>query len=278
MLLENAMTIPSPEDEERHYAQRTNLLYKLSDRAFLEGLDLNTQFFQFTPGKCIAVPSTEYAEANRRAYVFSWACFDQEFNEPVVYIILFTQDDHEQIFDVNSADFEKFVDTVRHIAARAPENLMGIAVRLDESFRTLYPKTLKRIRIGPLVSPLFYQGAVELEETSLAARILPAFTRAGSAVDDFVMLFDVEAVLSVREEASQVSRSYGYEKVRQIYQVVDNIREMKRRGVSSLSRYVILPHWLCQHITEDDLANLPELHETSRLAYRIEEGELTDVG
>jgi hypothetical protein len=277
MILESVMMAPSVEDEERHQARLINLLYKLSDRAYLEGLDINTQFFQFTPGKLSLVPASEYAETGRRAYVFSWACFDQESNEPVVYTMLFTQDDHETVFDTASADFEKFMDTVRNIAARAPENLLAIAVRLDESFRTLYPKTIKRVRIGPLVSPLLYQGARMIDEASLAGRILPVFKRAGSGLEDFVLLFDVEAVISVREEVSSLSRQYGYEKSRQVYLVNESMSQMKRRGVSTLKLYAIMPHWLRQHLTEGDFENLPELREAELLAYQINEKGLNHV-
>ena len=278
MILEIVMSVPSEEDTERHQARSINLLYKLSDRAYLEDLDINTQFFQFTPGKLVLVPVSEYAEAGRRAYVFSWACFDQESNEPVVYTMLFTQDEHETVFDIASADFEKFKDTVRNIAARAPESLLAIAVRLDESFRTLYPKTIKRVRVGPLVSPLLYQRAGTLDEASLASRILPVFKRAGSDLEDFVLLFDVETVVSVREEASPLFRQYGYEKNRQIYLVNESVREMKRRGVSTLHLYAIMPHWLRQHLTEGDLANLPELREATLLAYQLNEKGFSHVG
>lgn len=116
-----------------------------------------------------------------------------------------------------------------------------------------------------------------IDEASLAGRILPVFKRAGSGLEDFVLLFDVEAVISVREEVSSLSRQYGYEKSRQVYLVNESMSQMKRRGVSTLKLYAIMPHWLRQHLTEGDFENLPELREAELLAYQINEKGLNHV-
>ncbi|MBI2030483.1 hypothetical protein HYT05_02570 [Candidatus Kaiserbacteria bacterium] len=277
IILESVMTVPRPGDEVSHIAKRVNRQYHLSERIFLEELNMNTQFYQFTPGKLRLVGDEEYREEGRRAYTYAWGCYDRLLNEPCVYTLLFTQDVHEAVFDTESAGFYKFIDTIRHIADRVPDNLKILAMMLDDGFMTLYPKRLNRVRIGPLVSPLFYQGDAAFEPESLAARILPVFKRAGSALDDFVLFFDVEGVESLGERPSEL-KEYGYEKPQQRFFVQEADAEMGRRGVSVLQKYVIMPHWLAQHLTAEDTHNLHELYGTSRLVYQQDEGVLTHVG
>lgn len=276
MLLENVMTIPELESEERHLAQRIHRLYQLSDRAFLEGLDIGVQFFTYTPGKLDVVAQDDYTEVGRRAYVYSWGTFEHERNAPILYTMLFGQDEHDPPFDISSAEFEKFRDTIGHITAHTPEKLSMVACQIDDSFRTLYPKTLKRILIGPLVSPLFYKGEGELDPKSLAARILPALRRAGSEDSDFVLFFDVEVVVSARE--SPPREQYGYTKVRQIYQI-DHVRsEVERLGASAVQRFVIMPMWLQQHLTEADIDQLPEFRGAQRLLSQNDREGVIHVG
>jgi len=281
LLLEHVMSVGSSTANEADTEKLNSYLWQISERAYLERLDLRVQFFQFTPGKLIPITSAEGHDGDdrRRSYMFSWGCYDAETNCPYVYIMLLEQELAEQPLDApDNPEYVKFLDTVRHIAARAPMNLMAIAARLDESFRTLYPKALKRLCVGPLVSPLLHKNIGAVDPSSLPARLQPIFERADVADNDYVLCFRVEYVMSEREERPRgLLSALSTQKAKQIFHVPKNDRELMRRGASAVVSYVLMSHQLRQHLLEEDLAAVPELVGATYLVYQTNGGEIVDV-
>jgi hypothetical protein len=281
LLLEHVMIVPSLEQEDDHVAKMHHYLWQISERAYLESLDLRVQFFQFTPGKLEQVPQDEFREEGRRSYTFSWGCYDPQTNRPSVYFMLFTQDETERPLDeVNNPEYAKFLDTVRHVAARAPKQLKVIGLGLDELFKNLYPKAIKRFNIGPLVSPMLYKGLGEgIGHDTFALWLLPLFERSELNDDDFVLLFNTEFVYSEREEVPEKFLPFGKQKVRQMFYVPKNDRELLRRGAGAFLPYALMPHRLRQHITPAMLETIPEFNNgTSLLVYGENNGEVINVG
>ena len=280
-LLDNLMAVPSEEDEAKHEEKRRNLLWQISERAYLESLDLKAQFFQFTPGKLFEIPSDEFAEEGRRAYVFSWGCYDVETNRPCVYFMIMTQDRGERpLHEENNPEYAMFLETIQAIATRAPTNLRAIAVRLDESFGPLYPKMLKRICVGPLISPMLHQTVetISTHKGSIEERLLPLFDRAELKSDEFRVLFRTEVVHSIREEMPHHLLPFNRPKVRQIFHVPKNDHELLKRGASAVAHYALLPHALRQHLGDEDLKHLPEFSGIEYLTCQPEEEEVINVG
>lgn len=281
LLLEHLMVVPQRGSEAKHTEIELGYLWQISERAYLEGLDIRKQFFQFTPGKLVPVPLEEFAEEGRRSYAFSWGCYDSESNRPSVYFMLLSQDERERpLHDANNPELVKFLETVQHIAARAPVNLSVIAIRLDESFKTLYPKALKRLSIGPLFAPMLSKGIGNgTMSDSFAHRLMPIFERAELPDNDFVLFFSTEFVYSEREEIPHQLLSFGKQKVRQIFHVPKNDRKLMRHGATAIRQYALMPHRLRQHLSQEDLSGIPELSDREYLVYGTEqEGEILNVG
>lgn len=278
MLLEHTMTAAGKvELEGAAHDTEQNLLWQISERAYLEGLDLRKQFYQFTPGKLLALPDGEFEDQGRRAYSFSWGCYDSETNRPYVYFMIITQDRSAPPLTETSPDYVKFLDTIQHIAARAPANLSAIAIRLDESFRTLYPKALKRICVGPLISPRIFAGQEVPPPETLAGRMLPIFERAEVAEDDFVIFFDTEYAFSSHEEVVQRLLPFGENKPRQIFHVPKNDQRLLKRGSATIVSHAIMPHRLRQQLSTVDPSIMPELSGVELFIYEPQ-GEIIRVG
>lgn len=258
------------------------LQWQFAERAYFDSLGLRQQFFRYTPGKLFEMdPVSVSAKEGRRAYQFSWGCYDSARNRPCVYFMLVEQDTTEKPLDgKDNPELERFLQTIDSIASRAPEELAPIAVRLDEAFRGLYPKALKRVCLGPLVSPLLWDGEAGAR-SELTSELMPLFKEAALEEKDFVLFFSTEMVMSGREEKPATLRSaLGLDKVRQIYDVPRTDRELVRRKASAYQDYCILPHRLRQHLTDDVRARIQEFASPNLvlLAYQRTEEGVVNVG
>ncbi|OHA21627.1 MAG: hypothetical protein A2849_02335 [Candidatus Taylorbacteria bacterium RIFCSPHIGHO2_01_FULL_51_15] len=278
----NHVMLATSETDRALFDDRSNQFrWEISERTYLEMLDLRTIFFTFTPGKLFPAEAGQWEkEKGRRAYHFSWGCYDAQTNRPYVYFILVTQDETERRLDEpNNPEYVKFLDGVRAIATRAPENLMGIAVSLDESFTHLYPKVLKRICIGPLVAPMLYKDVQDLSPKLIASRLLPMFERAKLTNEDFVLLLATEIVFSEREARGRSPLlSLTKSKMRQIFHVPKNDQILLRRGASVIQTYAIMPHRLRQHLEKEDFTGLAELRGAQFLTYEPQTEGVSHVG
>lgn len=258
----NFLMQPGTENPVRQYEEYRNLQWRVAERAYLESLDLRVQFFRFTPGKLFEVNSVIFSkEQNRRGYHFSWGCYDSTRNRPCVYFMLLTQDELEMPLDKrDNPEYVRFLQTIDNIASRAPEQLAAIAVRLDEAFRTLYPKALKRFCFGPLVSPLLLDGHDDDAQGSALARLLmPVMKEAELEQNDFALFFSAETIISNREEIPvnlSIRSVLGMEKPRQIFRAPKTDLKLIRRGATAYKTYCILPHRLRQHLSNQLLGEI----------------------
>lgn len=287
-LLLDSLMVPRPDPNDpdarsAHEERRKGLVWQIAERAYLDSLDLRTQFFFFTPGLLMPITPGAWAgeEKGRRAYLFSWGCFDIESNRPCVYFMLFTQlESARPLHEPGNPEYVRFLETVQHLGGRAPKELKVVAVRFDETFGTLFPKVLKRITIGPLVSPMLYKQLGEYELPKGSAKLAQAFEDARASDDDFLLHLSTEFVLSRGEVAPEPKFSALFtgekEKARQVFHVPKTDRKLLERGASSVQHYALMPHRLRQHLTEDILAEIPELADTATLVYQ--EGEIAHVG
>jgi len=208
MFLNHFMSLPEDPEERQKWEDKNNgYCWQIAERSYLEMLNLRTVFFMFTPGKVFPVLDAEdklIEERGRRAFHFSWGCYDSDRNRPCVYFMYLEQDTSEPRLDLPDSQgydpsYFQFLHLIQHIGGRAPDNLMAMAAALDESLDvTLHPKVLKRITFGPLVSPLLYR-AHPPEKGSVAERLLPLFSKAQLSESDFVIFFTSEMVTSDRE-------------------------------------------------------------------------------
>lgn len=276
LLMEPDLTSPV-----RSHEEVRKLHWQIAERAFLDSLDLRKQFFRFTPGKLFEANSASFSkEKGRRAYHFSWGCYDSERNRPCVYFMLMTQDESEPPLDKpDNPEHNLFLQTVDNIASRAPEQLLAIAVRLDQNFRTLYPKALKRFCLGPLVSPLLWNGEENETRTPLATALLPVFKQANLAEDDFVLFFSTETIVSDREEKPMKLLSMlGMDKAQQVFHIPKTDQVLLRKGASAYQNYCVLPHRLRQHLDERTLRAIPEFKDAELYAYQQNGEGVTHVG
>ncbi|TSC71290.1 MAG: hypothetical protein G01um101470_695, partial [Parcubacteria group bacterium Gr01-1014_70] len=143
--LEDAMLV-------NHEAPR-DLLWQLSQRAYLEMLDEKNMFLPFIPGEVVLGSEDE----KRRSYIFSWACYDYRSNRPYIHLITFEQDISKQPLEEYGPSYEEFLQVVRAEGSRAPTMLV-LAAQIDEAIDSIHPKMLKRICIGPLYANVLFEG------------------------------------------------------------------------------------------------------------------------
>lgn len=268
LLLEELLSGESPESG-KNTEREADLCWQISERAYLEMLNPNTMFFQFTPHTLELLPQTpELVGRGRRAYVFSWGCYDTDTNRPCMYFLFFEQDMHDVPLETpNNPEYLKFVSLIQQIGARVPEKLLAIGARFDESFKTLYPKVLKRVCMGPLISPMLYSSIPDLSEYPFAQTILPLFQRAEEASDAFMLFFSSEYLISRREEVAQGMLSSLFPgKPKQVFDTA-----------IPPHRYVLTSHLVRQHISDSDVRNIVALRGVDFLLYHQSAKEIVDV-
>lgn len=282
MLLELLMH-PDTDVPVRGSEECRKLQWQIAERAYLKSLSLKTQFFRFTPGELMAADAASFSpERGRRAYHFSWGCYDPLRNRPSVYFMLMTQDESEAPLNNNNPEYVRFLQAIERIASRAPDGLSPIATRLDEEFAALYPKALKRFNIGPLVSPMLWDGREMSACPKLAQVLLPYFEEAKLAPNDFCLFFSTELVFSEREVMPATIKSVlGLDKARQIFHVPKTDLRALRRGATAYKTYGILPHRLRQHLSDEALAEVQHLLDADgleMLTYQRNIEGVTNVG
>jgi hypothetical protein len=278
LLMKPGIELPARSSDEFRKLQ-----WQIAERAFLEYINLRNIFLRYTPGKLFAADDTlAPKEKGRRGYHFSWGCYDPERNRPCVYFMYMTHDESEEPLDKQgNPEFSRFLQTIDNIASRAPKELAPVAVRIDETFKSVHPKILKRVCLGSLISPMLWEGKKEEDVPQLARILLPAFQSAELDSKEFVLFFSTEMLIAEREESPTIVRSVFGDKPRQIFHVPKNDRGSLHRGVSAYHTYCILPHRLRQHLSDDMLAAVLKILDASEiemLTYQPNEEGVTNVG
>ncbi len=281
-LLEIVMGEPSPDDvaEQLRWEKEKSLLWQIAERSYLELLDLREIFFHFTPGKIFPAEEMLKPRVNgRNVYHFSWACFDSQTNLPYIYLMLFEHEGGEKLLTADNPSVIQLLEVIQEVGGRAPDQLVEIVGRIDETLPNIYPRVLKRNRVGPIYSPLLYQGVSDLDPGSFAGRVGPHFEHAQLHPDDFILFFETEMVVSEGEKVSSSVFSLGRKKGRQVFNIPKTNRDLMRRGSTSVSRHVLLPHRFRQHLSPEVIKILPEFSNgIDFVTYTEKEGEVQRVG
>lgn len=288
-LLDNLMTLrPDPDfnqgiDFARLEEERQRLQWQFAERVYLESLDLRKQFFYFTPGKLFPVGKDEWSALgkDRRAYRFSWGCWDPETNRPCIHFLLLEQDIHEPELMLDTAEYAQFLRAIEQVGTRAPRMLEALFAQLDEvTSRFLHPKALKRFRLGPIVSPILYKDGVPDGTLKAVRKLLPVFEAAKAKEQDSILFFTTEFVYSYGEHtpsaatlAQHLQRIIDSEgpKLRQVFTIPKTDKPL------SLETFVLLSHRLRQHLTDDVVKSIPEMEGAEFLAYN-DDKEVDNVG
>lgn len=284
-LLDNLMT-PRPDPatngiaRSRHDDERDRLRFQIAETAYLNSLDLRKQFFYFTPGKLFPIQPGEWKgqEKGRRAFRFSWGCWDPETHRPCVYFLLFTQDEHEPPLTTESPEYVQFLRAVERVGTRAPKQLAAVFAQLDEvTTQFIHPKALKRVILGPLISPLLYKDQNAAAMPPLVSQLCPVFAESGASDEESILLFSTEFMFSHDERTptgTLAERLFGSEqpKVRQVFMIPKTERTL------SYQPYAILSHRLRRHISDDVVASIPDLEGVEFLAFDSDSKEVANVG
>ena len=220
-----------------------DVLWQLSERAYLERLDLNQMFMAFTPGELV-----RQGDTHNRVYVYSWGCYDFASNRPYVHIMAFEQDANAEALESNPTAMRQFLKVIRAEGSRVPD-LQILAASIDESLDQIYPKIIKRLCVGPLYSTLIHNGTANEQEEG-ACQLLGEYAEDA----DFMLYYTTEVIFSTSEQRSTGMFSRG--KIRQIFHVPATDHEAFRRRASVVHQNVLMPHLVRQHMSVEDITRL----------------------
>lgn len=235
------------------------LLWELSQRCFAEMLHPFRLFLPFTPGTLVRGEDKETV----RSYVYSWGCYDFKHNRPYVHIMEFEQDKDEPPLDDQGEHYDRFLEVVRSEGSRVPKiNILAMAI--DDAIEAIRPMSIKRTCIGPLYSRML----LETEDVSAFDPHAPVFHELlgsyGRDPLDFVLQFHDEVVFSKRQQLTRsVFAPQG--RLRQVFFVPEADSEAYEKGASVIHRYVLLPHFLLQHVPEVEA--IPDWKNWTKLTY-----------
>ncbi|MCI0533535.1 hypothetical protein L0Y49_04950 [bacterium] len=210
-------------------------LKELGARAYLQSLDPMKLLFSFTPGTLELLGET----VRVRSYFFSWCAYDSARHIPYVHAMLFKQDVSSPPLHENKDRFEKFLGRLRRESARAPSmNVLAYGIDSASDMADLHPRTIRRVRIGPLY---FKDFITAYEELSEPVRALKEF---GSSGDAIVLVKD-EIIQSVNERIE--TRVLQGDIRRQIFNVSAADAGETEKVASSIEYRLFLSHRIAQH-------------------------------
>jgi hypothetical protein len=206
-----------------------DLLWRLSERSYLELLDPEELFLPFTPGKL----QLNVENGEMRNYSLAWNCFDEATNRPIVYIMNFDQDVDEPPLGDGDVNYASLIEAIRRHST-GDRGLLFVAAGIDETLGPIHPKLLKRIRIGPICSLDYSKDPADLYA------LLEEYGEPGETA----VQFDDEIIMSIEQKRSSKLWSLG--KVREVFLVPETDLECYTRKASRVHHYLILPHRIRQ--------------------------------
>jgi hypothetical protein len=251
-----------------------DLLWQLAERSYLEMLDDGQLFlpFNMSPGDLAIRPSKNKREY--RSYSCSWSCYDFRTNRPYVHMLTFDQDKDERPLERGGPNQLELLEVMQAEGSRVPD--VGIlAMAIDHAIGTIHPKILKRVGLGPLYTTMLLQHELKLQEArkeegdAVKPRVLLELLGAYAKDDDVILCFTDEIVFSKEQRITPTSH------VREIFYLPDDDPEAYARRASIVHKYVLMPHAVSQHLTEDIMLQVPELQNAQILTYGTN-GEIFD--
>lgn len=201
------------------------LLSDLSFSSYINHISEEDLFLSFNEGLLEEIDSSS---DKNLSYSYFWSTYDVSTSMPYIYIMTFECSKED--------DLTLIVDALKKVANRAP-NLNIVAASIDEKLINIHPKILKRIAIGPFYSSKF---AEDLNDD-----ITKIFTY-GDEGKKFLLFIEDEFVYAHKEVIS--NNFLSKDTVRQLFYVPSHKLELYDKGVSDVTKKVILPYKLHQHI------------------------------
>jgi hypothetical protein len=238
-----------------------DLLWQLSERSYLEMLEDTKLFLPFNMvANDIAIrPSKNKREF--RSYSCSWSCYDFRTNRPYIHLLTFDQDKDERPLEKGGPNQLQFLEVMEAEGSRVPD--VGIlAMAIDSALETIHPKILKRIGLGPLyTSMLLQQELNQQSDDATKPRVLLELLGNYAQADDVILCFTEEIVFSKQQRITPTSH------VREVFYLPDDDPESYARRASVVHKYVLMPHSVSQHLTEDSVLQVPELQNAQIMTY-----------
>lgn len=225
----------------QNHEESRELLWQLSERAYLEALDIDRLFLAFTPGELVRQKDTKTG----RSYTYSWAYYGFETNIPYVHIMSFEQDMSEEPLESNATLMRHFLKVIRAEGARVPD-IQFLALQIDDALEPIHPKIIKRVGIGPMYSPLIHSEAAEGVEQVVCSLI----KRFGNRIDDFMVFYTLDMIFSESQKVS--SGLFSGKRVREIFHIPSTDDEAFKRRASLVQKGVVMPHGVRQHISPEE--------------------------
>lgn len=241
------------------------LLETLAKRTYLETLDKGKLFFPFITGQLTRWNRKD--DLDTRSYIVGWGCYDPTLNIPFVYSMYFKQDKDDQPYEEFGDNFSKLIKVLRFESYHSPDKLNLMATSIDQALEPIHPKVIKRVRIGPLYTPLLINQRPENARSDVEITFLDLFERAGCP-DGFALLFNEEIVSSI----SQSTERTLFKKIqREVFYVPPMDDGAAEVGSSRVHRHILMPHSAYQVIRPEDVQHLPRYNERIRFSYDNEE-------
>lgn len=249
------------------------MLRQLSERTYHEMLVEADLFQQFTFGEL----SFRGEDNQLRRYLCTWACYDQTQNLPFIHFMMFDQDATEAPLHEPGPNQVEFMHVLRNEGNRAPD--VGIlALTIDDAIEWLHPKMVKRLRIGPLYSPLLFRAGQYPVEESEAHRAMREFlTTHCRSEGEFVFCFKEELVVSERQERSPSFLRPIQGKAREVFSFPDTDFEAQDHHATAIFRNALLPHHLIQHLDRATRESIPDLGRVKQFISYDEKGDLNGI-
>lgn len=213
----------------------TPLLQKMARHEYLEMINYQSLFTQFTSGK-LEILKKFNDENKTRRFLYSWGSFDSVTNRPYIYILVF---DNPKTVKNKWKDVKRdleFMETIRK-STHNTAPLKVIASDIDEAYEFVYPKVLKRIDLGP------YFGSFSMDEHPFTELLKNQFSEG-----DFIFTYTTEVIFSTGEKRTGGFLSKG--ELRQIFKVDESNKDCMDRMISELHQYMITTHPVVQQLTD----------------------------
>lgn len=216
-----------------HRKTPAHIQYELAMRTYYEKLlRADELFFGFTRGSLSQV--SDAASGNRYTFIYEWGTYEASINIPVLYQLQFETDiQARDVHPSNKEWYQGFRSTIEK-ASNIFLPLQEMAMIIDQSCSTIYPKQLKRILVGPL------KGRYSLDDHPVSE-----FLRTLVEADAFALEVQRESIKSCGEKKKKLVSSKS---LYQEFGVSHLSEETLLRKVTDYDALLFVPHAVGQQL------------------------------
>lgn len=198
-----------------------DLQFSMSQKKYYESLK-NDFFKPFNMGSFELVEGYE-----KDRYIIDWATYDDVSNTPYVYL-LELEDSAKSLKDDTNLK-EQLIKVLKSESVSTLKPLF-IATNIDKMFNTLHPKSLKRIKIGPVFSNAFTQHHDDITEILKDLEI----------DQDYIFNWSIEHIISQKQ--TSVKTGFLSNEKREIFMINHYDMKSVEKGVTTYLDFSIVPH------------------------------------